>query len=53
MVMRIRHATTEHMVIHFMREISYRKCMKNPIISAALISYKPIRIVSIFAGAMF
>ncbi len=52
MVIRIRHATTEHMVSHFMRDTSYFRCMKYPMINAAFISDNPIRMVSIFTGCM-
>src|SRR6267143_760183 len=53
MVIKIRHATTEHIVSHFIRETSYLKCMKNPMMSAALIRDKPIRIVNILIGSIF
>src|SRR6266487_1914513 len=52
-VIRIRQATTEHMVSHFIRDTSYFRCMKKPMISAALMSDNPIKIVSIFVGCMF
>src|SRR5207244_11855753 len=52
-VIKMRQAMTEHIVSHFMRETSYFKCIKNPMISAALISDKPIRMVNILSGSMF
>src|SRR5713226_4449512 len=52
-VIKIRHATTEHIVNHFIRETSYLRCMKNPMMSAALINDKPIRIVNILIGSIF
>src|SRR5262249_28754152 len=48
-----RQATSAHIVSHFIREISYFMCMKKPMIKAAFISDKPIRIVSIRTGCMF
>jgi hypothetical protein len=41
-IINARHATKEHMVNHFMREISYFICMKYPMISAAFTSDNPI-----------
>src|SRR5208282_1968699 len=53
MVIKIRQPTTEHMVNHFIRETSYLKCMKKPMISAALITDNPISRVSMRLGAKF
>ena len=46
-------ATKEHMVNHFIREISYFMCMKKPMIRAAFTSDKPIKMVSIRTGCIF
>src|SRR5215467_9533829 len=48
-----RQATSAHIVSHIIREISYFMCMKKPMIKAAFISDKPIRIVSIRIGCIF
>src|SRR5882762_5334357 len=52
MVIKIRQRTTEVIVSHFMRDTSYFKCMKYPMMSAALTNDKPSRMVSIFTGCM-
>ena len=48
-----RQNTYEHMVSHFIREISNFMCMKYPMIRVALIIDKAIRIVSMRLGSMF
>jgi len=45
--------TRELIVSHFMRETSYFKCMKKPMIKTAFTTDKPIRMVSMRMGFKF
>ncbi len=52
-IIKAKQATKEHIVNHFIREISYFMCMKKPMMSAAFTSDKPIKIVSMRTGGKF